>query len=113
MLDLVIVAPATGNTIAKVANAVCDTPVTMSVKSHLRNGTPVLLAVSTNDGLSGNARNIGQLLNTQNIYFVPFRQDSFTKKCFSLVADFGLIIPAAQQALNGKQLQPVLLEAWE
>ena len=81
----------------------------MAVKSHLRNGRPVLLAVSTNDGLSGSAQAIGRLLNTRGIYFVPFGQDDPDGKPTSLVADFGRIIPAAQAALGGRQIQPVLL----
>ena len=109
LLDLVIVAPATGCTLGKLAGGIIDTPVTMAVKSHLRNGRPVLLAVSTNDGLSGSAQAIGRLLNTRGIYFVPFGQDDPDGKPTSLVADFGRIIPAAQAALGGRQIQPVLL----
>lgn len=107
--DLMIVAPCTGNTLAKIANGVTDTPVTMAVKAHLRNNRPVVLAVSTNDALGANAKNIGVLLNTKNIYFVPFGQDAPTKKTNSLVADFKLIVPTCRDALNGKQYQPILL----
>ncbi len=108
-LDLVIVAPCTGNTIAKLANAVTDTPVTMAVKAHLRNGRPVLIAVSTNDGLGLNAKNIGLLLGARHIYFVPFGQDNPTGKPTSLVANMSMIPEAASQALDGKQIQPLLV----
>ena len=109
LLDLLIIAPCTGNTLAKLANSISDTPVTLAAKSHLRNGGPILIAVSTNDGLSSNAKNLGQLLNTKNIYFVPFAQDDYEKKRNSLVADMGLIIPSAWSALNAQQLQPLLV----
>lgn len=108
MFDLLIVAPCTGNTLAKLASGITDTPVTMAVKSHLRNGRPVLIAVSTNDALSAAAKNIGTLLNIKNIYFVPFRQDDFIKKPTSAVADFSQIPAAAIAALEGRQLQPIL-----
>lgn len=109
MFDLLIVAPCTGNTLAKLAAGITDTPVTMAVKSHLRNGSPVLIAVSTNDALSASAKNIGVLMNTRNIYFVPLRQDDFVKKPTSAVADFSKLHEAALSALNGQQLQPVLM----
>lgn len=109
MFDLLIVAPCTGNTLAKLANGITDTPVTMAVKSHLRNGSPVLIAVSTNDALSASAKNIGILMNTKNIYFVPFGQDDHQKKPTSLVADFTGIPEAAKAALDGRQIQPVIL----
>ena len=109
MFDLLIVAPCTGNTLAKLAAGITDTPVTMAVKSHLRNGSPVLIAVSTNDALSASAKNIGVLMNTRNIYFVPLRQDDFVKKPTSAVADFSKLHDAALSALNGQQLQPVLM----
>lgn len=108
MFDLLIVCPCTGNTMAKIANSVIDTPVTMAVKSHLRNGRPVLIAAATNDALSASAKNIGALLNIKNIYFVPFKQDDFVKKPRSAVADFSVIPEAAKAALNGRQLQPIL-----
>lgn len=108
LLDLVIVAPATGNTLGKLAGGVIDTPVAMAVKSHLRNNRPVLLAVSTNDGLSGCAQNIGRLLNVKNIYFVPFGQDAPFKKPASLVAHFDQLQTAAEHALRAEQLQPIL-----
>ncbi|HHW48276.1 MAG TPA: dipicolinate synthase subunit B [Clostridiaceae bacterium] len=108
LLDIVIVAPCTGNTLAKIANGITDTTVTMAVKAHLRNQKPVVLAISTNDGLGANARNLGMLLNRKNIYFVPFGQDDPVKKCNSLVAKFDMIIPTLKDALKGKQIQPVL-----
>lgn len=108
MFDLLIVCPCTGNTMAKLAAGITDTPVTMAVKSHLRNGRPVLIAAATNDALSASAKNIGALLNIKNIYFVPFKQDDFVKKPRSAVADFSLIPEAAKAALNGRQLQPIL-----
>ncbi len=108
MFDLLIVCPCTGNTMAKLAAGITDTPVTMAVKSHLRNGRPVLIAAATNDALSASAKNIGTLLNIKNIYFVPFKQDDFVKKPRSAVADFSVIPEAAKAALNGRQLQPIL-----
>ncbi|WP_455526188.1 dipicolinate synthase subunit B [Huintestinicola sp.] len=108
MFDLLIVCPCTGNTMAKLAAGITDTPVTMAVKSHLRNGRPVLIATATNDALSASAKNIGTLLNIKNIYFVPFKQDDFVKKPRSAVADFSMIPEAAKAALNGRQLQPIL-----
>ncbi len=108
LLDLIIVAPATGNTLAKLANGISDSPVTLAVKAHLRNDRPVLLGVSTNDGLGNAAKNIGMLLNAKNIYFVPFTQDDFENKPNSLVADMTLIPEAAKSALEGRQLQPIL-----
>ncbi len=108
-LDLMLVAPCTGNTLAKIAHGVTDTPVTMAVKAHLRCNRPVVLAIASNDFLAANARNIGRLLNTKNIYFVPFGQDSPTKKPNSLVCDFSLILPTLSSAADGKQLQPLLL----
>ena len=108
LLDVLVIAPATGNTIGKLANGIADTAVTMAAKSHLRNGGPVVLAVSTNDGLCGSARNIGELLARKNFYFVPFGQDDPEKKPMSLVADFGLVNETVAAALEGRQLQPVL-----
>ena len=108
MLDLLLVAPCTGNTLAKLAHGIADTPVTMAAKSHLRNSRPVLIAVSTNDGLSGAAENIGRLLNRRNFYFVPFRQDDPIQKPYSLIADLSLIKESMQCALSGQQLQPIL-----
>ena len=110
LLDLVIIAPCTGNSLAKLALGVTDTPVLLAAKAHLRNGGPILIAVSTNDALSANAKNLGLLLNTRNMYFVPYRQDDSKKKSASIVADMNQIIPAAQLALEGKQIQPVMLQ---
>lgn len=108
MLDLLVVLPCTGNSLAKIANGIADTAVTMAVKAHLRNQKPVLIAVSTNDGLGTAAKNIGTLLNYKNLYFLPFSQDDYIKKPNSLVADFEKLPEAAIAALEGKQLQPVL-----
>ncbi len=111
LLDLLIIAPCTGNTLGKLAAGVTDTSVTMAAKAHLRNERPVLIAPSTNDGLAASAASIGALLPRKYIYFVPFGQDDFEKKPTSLVADFSLVADAAQAALNGYQLQPILLRA--
>lgn len=108
LLDLLIVAPCTGNTLAKLSYGITDTAVTMAAKSHLRNGRPLLIAVSTNDGLGGSAKNIGQLLNYKNIFFVPFKQDDCYLKEKSLVADFSKIPEAVTSALKGNQIQPVI-----
>ena len=108
LFDILIIAPCTGNTLAKLACGITDTPVTMAVKSHLRNARPVLITVSTNDALSASAKNIGTLLNIKNICFVPFRQDDFIKKPTSAVADFTKLPEAAAAALSGRQLQPIL-----
>ncbi len=109
MLDALIVAPCTGNSIAKIANGIADTSVTLAVKSHLRNKRPVIIAVSTNDGLGNNAKNIGFLLNMKNIYLVPFGQDDCIEKQNSLIADMSKIDETLKYALDGKQIQPVLL----
>ncbi|HEX2928011.1 MAG TPA: dipicolinate synthase subunit B [Ruminiclostridium sp.] len=109
ILDILVIAPCTGNTIAKIANAVTDSSVTMACKAHLRNARPVVIAISTNDGLGANARNIGTLLNTKNIYMVPFGQDDPMKKCTSLVADFDKILPTVVEALKCNQIQPLLI----
>lgn len=109
LLDALVIAPCTGNTLAKLAHGIADTPVTMAAKSHLRNGRPVLVAVSTNDALAGAAENIGRLLVRKNYYFVPFRQDDPEKKPTSIVADFSKIPDALKLALDGKQIQPILL----
>ena len=109
LLDVLIVCPCTGNTMSKLAHGITDTCVTMAVKAHLRNGRPVVLAMATNDGLSGSAESIARLLNKQNIYFVPFGQDDPGGKPRSLVADFSLVPETVTAALNGKQLQPILL----
>ena len=108
LFDVLVIAPCTGNTLAKLASGVTDTSVTMACKAHLRNERPIVLALSTNDGLSGNGSNIGLLLNRRFFYFVPFTQDDPTKKPNSLVADFSRIGVAIEAALAGQQLQPVL-----
>lgn len=111
LLDVLVIAPCTGNTLAKLTAGVTDSSVTMAAKAHLRNGRPLVIAVSTNDGLAASARNIGELLCRKNIYFVPFRQDAPGEKPASLVADFTLVPAAIRAALEGRQLQPVLLGA--
>ena len=109
MLDILVIAPCTGNTLAKLAHSIADTPVTMAAKSHLRNGRPIIIAVSTNDGLAGAAENIGRLLARKNYYFVPFGQDDPKNKPTSLVADFTQIPETVEMALKGVQIQPILL----
>ncbi len=108
LLDALIIAPCTGNTLAKLSAGVTDTPVTMAAKATLRNQKPVIVAVSTNDGLGGSAANIGRLLNTENIFFVPFGQDDPFNKTKSLVADMTKITETIEKALCGVQIQPVL-----
>jgi len=108
MLDIMVVAPCTGNTLGKLANGINDTAVTMAVKATIRNAKPIVVAVSTNDGLSGSAKNIGMLLNYKNFFFVPFEQDDSVKKPNSLVAKFNLILSTVKMALRGVQIQPVL-----
>jgi dipicolinate synthase subunit B len=103
-----VVLPATGNTLAKLANAVTDTPVTMAAKALLRNGKPCIVGISTNDALSGNAANLGMLLNRKNYYFVPFGQDDHVNKPYSMVCDFTKAPDAIKLALNGKQMQPIV-----
>ncbi len=110
LLDALVIAPCTGNTLAKLTTGITDTCVTLAAKAHLRNGRPLLIAPSTNDALSNAGKNIGSLLNYKNIYFVPFGQDSFGNKPTSMVADFTLIAPALECALKGEQLQPVVIE---
>ena len=107
-LDALIIAPCTGNTLAKLAQGITDSSVTMAAKAHLRNGRPLIIAFSTNDGLSGSAENIGKLLNRKNIYFVPFRQDDAEKKPRSLQSDFSLMEATIEAAMKGEQLQPIL-----
>lgn len=109
LLDALIIAPCTGNTLAKLAHGIADTPVTMAAKSHLRNGRPVIVAISTNDALAGAAENIGRLLVRKNYYFVPFGQDDALQKPTSMVADFTQIPQTLALALEGKQIQPLLL----
>ena len=109
LLDVLVICPCTGNTLAKLAAGVTDSSVTMAAKAHLRNGRPLVIAVSTNDGLAASAKNIGTLLDKKNVYFVPFRQDDPEKKPTSLVADFTRIPDVIEAAMRGEQLQPVLL----
>ena len=109
LLDVVAVVPCTGNTLAKLAHSITDSPVLMAVKSHLRNNRPVVLGISTNDGLMGSAMNLGKLMATKNYYFVPFGQDDPVKKPFSLVADFKKLNETIKEAAYGRQLQPILL----
>lgn len=109
MTDILVVLPATGNTIAKLSNGIIDTTVTMAVKSHLRNQNPVVLAISTNDALSGSAENIGRLLNRKNYYFVPFKQDNPITKPRSIVFDSSYVLKTIEYALNKEQIEPILL----
>ena len=109
LLDALVIAPCTGNSLAKLAHSIADTPVTMAAKSHLRNGRPIVVAVSTNDGLAGAAENIGKLLARKHYYFVPFRQDDPAGKPTSLVADFSALPETLRQALEGRQIQPILI----
>ena len=108
MFDIMIIAPCTGNTIAKLSNGIVDTPVLMAAKAHLRNNRPLVLSVSSNDALGINFQNIGKLMNMKNIYFVPFGQDSHKSKPNSLIAKMELIPETIEMALAGKQIQPVL-----
>ena len=110
LLDILVVAPCTGNTLAKTANGITDTPVTMAIKAHLRNNKPVVLGIATNDALGASAKNIGLLHNTKNIYFVPYGQDDPYSKNNSLVCDFTRITETVEAALEGKQIQPVFLK---
>ena len=107
-LDIMAILPCTGNTAAKLANGITDTPVLMGAKAHLRNNKPLLIFISTNDGLGMNMKNIGLLLNAKHIYFVPFGQDDPEKKPNSMTARTELLIPAAEAALDGRQYQPVI-----
>lgn len=109
LLDVLVIAPCTGNTLAKLAAGIADTAVTMAAKAHLRNGRPVVVAISTNDGLGAAARNLGELLCRKHYYFVPFRQDDPEGKPTSLVADLGKLTQTVEAALEGRQLQPLVL----
>lgn len=109
LTDIMVVAPASGNTMAKLAADIIDTPALMAVKSHLRNNNPVVIAISTNNALGGNAENIGKLLNRKNYYFVPFRQDNPITKPRSAVFDPEYLIKTIEYALNKEQIQPILL----
>lgn len=108
LMDLLILMPCTGNSIAKLANGITDTPALMAAKAHLRNEKPLLVAISTNDALGMNMKNIGLLLNTKHIYFVPFKQDNPQKKPNSMIASLEYVIPAAEAALDGRQYQPII-----
>ena len=107
-LDILAILPCTGNTAAKLANGITDSPVLMAAKAHMRNNKPLVISISTNDGLGMNLKNIGMLCNTKNIYFVPFGQDDYIKKPNSLVAHTDLLIPTLEMALEHKQYQPML-----
>ena len=109
MLDILVVVPATGNTMAKLANDIIDGPATMAVKSHLRRERPVVIAISTNNGLSGAGENIGKLFNRKHYYFVPFRQDNPITKPRSIVFDPSYLIKTIEEALGGEQIQPMIL----
>jgi len=109
LTDIMVVAPASGNTMAKLANDIIDTPAVMAAKSHLRNNNPLIIAPSTNNGLTGNSENIGKLLNRKNYYFVPFKQDNPITKPGSIVFDEEYIVKTIEFALNKEQIQPILL----
>lgn len=108
LLDALVIAPCTGNTLAKLANGITDTAVTMAAKAHLRNLRPVIIAPATNDALSASAQNIGALMNVKNVYFVPFSQDDSAKKPRSCIADMSLIADTLEAALKGIQIQPII-----
>lgn len=108
LVDIILICPCTGNSLAKLANAITDTPVLMAVKGHIRNNKPVVIGVSTNDGLGASLQNIAKLINTKNMYFVPFRQDDYQAKPKSLVLDYTYITDTLELALQGKQVQPIL-----
>ena len=109
LFDVLAIAPCTGNTIAKLACGIADSAVTMACKAHLRNGRPVVIAVSTNDALGANAKNIGELINRKNIFYVPLRQDDPTGKPTSIIAELKLLQETIEAALEGRQIQPVIL----
>ena len=113
LADVLVIAPCTGNTLAKLANGITDTPVTMAAKAQLRNQKPVIIALSTNDALGLNGKNLGIMFNAKNVFFVPFSQDEPFRKPNSVVSNMKLIIPTILHALEGKQLQPVLLSPEE
>ena len=110
LFDALIIAPCTGNTLSKLSAGITDSSVTMAANAHLRNARPLLIAISTNDALGASYRNIGQLLNVKNIFFVPYGQDDPLKKQTSMIADFSMIKPALEAALSGVQLQPVIIK---
>jgi dipicolinate synthase subunit B len=109
LLDLLIICPCTGNTLSKLANGITDSAVCMAAKGHLRNDRPLLLAIATNDALSGSAANIGKLMGTKNIFFVPFGQDDAKNKPTSMICNFESLVPAAEFALAKKQIQPIII----
>ena len=109
LTDIMVVAPCSGNTIAKLANAIIDTPAVMAIKSHLRNQKPLVIGISTNDGLGANFKNIGLLYDTKNFYFVPFMQDDYKKKPKSLVLDYTKVMDTIKLAIQGEQIQPLLV----
>ena len=109
-MDLVVIAPCTGNTLAKLNLGITDTPVLMAVKGHIRNNKPVVIGVSTNDGLGANGENLMNLLNTKNIYFIPFEQDNPKSKPKSLVYDYTKLIDTIECALEKKQIQPLFIK---
>lgn len=111
-LDALVIVPCTGNTTAKLANGITDTPVLMAAKAHLRNEKPLILAISSNDALGMNMKNIGILLNVKNVYFVPFGQDAPVGKPNSLVAHMDLVADTIEKALEGKQIQPLVVSPW-
>ncbi len=108
-LDVMVIAPCTGNTAAKLCNGIVDSPVLMAAKAHMRNGKPLVIAISTNDALGMNFKNIGELMNLKNVYFVPFGQDNHKAKPNSMIADLNLLPDTIEMALKGKQIQPVIV----
>jgi dipicolinate synthase subunit B len=108
MIDVLLICPCTGNTVAKLANGITDTPVLMAAKSHIRNNKPVVIGISTNDGLGQNLKNIAELLNSKSTYFVPFNQDDCINKPKSLALDYNKIIDTVKDALDNKQIQPII-----
>lgn len=108
LVDIIVICPCTGNTLGKMAHAITDTPVLMAVKGHIRNNKPVVIGISTNDGLGQSGTNIIQMMNTKNMYFIPFRQDDYIAKPKSLVLDYNYVVDTVALALEGKQIQPVI-----
>ena len=108
-LDCLCICPCTGNTLAKLSNGICDTPVTLAAKAHMRNDRPLVIALASNDGLLGNAENFGRMLARRNVYFVPLRQDDATGKPRSLVCDFSKLQETISNAESGIQIQPILI----
>ena len=109
MIDIMIIVPCTGNSVAKLASGITDTAVLMATKGHIRNNKPVVIGISTNDGLGANFKNIGLLYDTKNFYFIPFRQDDYHKKPKSLVLDYSKVIDTVKLALQGEQIQPLFV----